>query len=101
MTKRKHAAKAVTASIPSALTARAINLSSHLDPSGNPSAKNKSKFCKRTDKTVVSDTTASDALDIDDIFQQARHKEQAPVSTKKVGVLAWAWQIVSVVKYNV
>lgn len=99
MTKRKHAAKAVTASIPSAFTARPINLSSpHLDTSGNPSAKKKSKGCKRTDKTVVSDTTASDDLDIDDIFQQARHKQQAPVTTKKVGVLVWALQSISAVE---
>ena len=88
MTKRRHADKSVTASTPSALRAEANGVHyPHLDTTGNPSAKKKSKVCKGVDREVVSIRTASDDLDIDDIFQRARHKKQAPVSIEKVCVL--------------
>ena len=74
MTKRRHADKSVTASTPSALRAEANGVHyPHLDTTGNPSAKKKSKVCKGVDREVVSIRTASDDLDIDDIFQRARH----------------------------
>ena len=91
MTKRKHAAKSVTALAPSAPSARAISPNlRHFDASASPSAEKKVKISGGTAKAAVSVHAASEDLDIDDIFQQARNKKQAPAKTEKVCVLV-AW----------
>lgn len=88
MTKRKHAAKSATAATPSARSAKTFspNLLC-LDSSANPSAEKKAKISEHSNKSIVSEHIAGEDLGIDDIFQQARKKKQAPVKSEKVCAL--------------
>lgn len=87
MTKRKHAAKPATALNSTAPVAKALSPNSlHLDTSANPSAEKKAKLSENLGVTAVSGHTAGEGLDIDDIFEQARHKKHAPVKTQQVCV---------------
>lgn len=88
MTKRKHASKTAKAVTPPAHSAKVISPNLlYLDSSANPSAEKKAKIREHSNPSAVSEHIAGEDLGIDDIFQQARNKKQAPVKPEKVCAL--------------
>ena len=84
MTKRKHAANTATTVTSSARGPKASSPNLlHPDSSANPSAEKKAKISEAC-KSAASEHISGEDLDIDDIFQQARKKKQAPVIPEKV-----------------